>query len=126
MREETTMHIFILWHVHELPDEEDIKLIGVYSTRELAEQAQQRALTQPGFCDAPEGFCIDCYQVNKDHWTEGYITQTHEELVRDWERKSEPTDELNAELDRRLATHEENPANVRTWEQVLARVRKQP
>ncbi len=27
----------------------------------------------------------------------------------------EPTDDLLAELDRRLAAHEANPSNVRTW-----------
>ena len=31
---------------------------------------------------------------------------------------------LVAELDRRLAAHEADPTNVRTWEHVLARVRK--
>jgi putative addiction module component (TIGR02574 family) len=36
----------------------------------------------------------------------------------------EPTDELIAELDRRLAAHEANPEYVRTWEQVLERLRK--
>ena len=36
----------------------------------------------------------------------------------------EATDELTAELDRRQAAHEANPGNVRTWEQVLDRVRK--
>jgi putative addiction module component (TIGR02574 family) len=36
----------------------------------------------------------------------------------------ELTDELVAELDRRLAAHEANPGNVRTWEQVLERVRR--
>jgi putative addiction module component (TIGR02574 family) len=36
----------------------------------------------------------------------------------------EPNDELIAELDRRLLAHEANPDNVRTWEQVLERVRR--
>jgi putative addiction module component (TIGR02574 family) len=31
---------------------------------------------------------------------------------------------LNAELDRRLAAHEANPSNVRTWEQIQARLGK--
>jgi putative addiction module component (TIGR02574 family) len=35
-----------------------------------------------------------------------------------------PTDELGAELDRRLAAHAADPSNVRTWEQVLERVRR--
>lgn len=38
--------------------------------------------------------------------------------------QTEPTDDLVAELDRRLAAHEANPTNVRTLEQVLKRVRK--
>jgi putative addiction module component (TIGR02574 family) len=46
-----------------------------------------------------------------------------DQLVEDgWQ--PEPTDELIAELDRRLAAHEADPTNVRSWEQVLARVRK--
>jgi putative addiction module component (TIGR02574 family) len=36
----------------------------------------------------------------------------------------EPTDELAVELDRRLAAHEADPGNVRTWEQVLERIRR--
>lgn len=36
----------------------------------------------------------------------------------------EPTEELAAELDRRLEAHEADPSNVRTWEQVLERVRR--
>jgi putative addiction module component (TIGR02574 family) len=38
--------------------------------------------------------------------------------------RPEPSDELTAELDRRLAAHEADPTNVRTWEQVLKRVRR--
>jgi putative addiction module component (TIGR02574 family) len=34
------------------------------------------------------------------------------------------TEELIAELDRRLAAHEADPAKVRSWEQVLERVRR--
>ena len=36
----------------------------------------------------------------------------------------EPEEELIAELERRLAAHEADPANVRTWEQVRERVRR--
>jgi putative addiction module component (TIGR02574 family) len=46
-----------------------------------------------------------------------------DQLVEDgW--RPEPTDDLIAELDRRLADHEADTANVRTWEQVLERLRK--
>jgi hypothetical protein len=36
----------------------------------------------------------------------------------------EPTEDLVAELDCRLTAHEPNPANVRTWEQIVERVRR--
>jgi putative addiction module component (TIGR02574 family) len=61
----------------------------------------------------------------------GWSTDDRLELVfRLWDQlvedgwRPEPTEELVAELDRRLAVHEANPGNVRTWEQVLERVKK--
>jgi putative addiction module component (TIGR02574 family) len=36
----------------------------------------------------------------------------------------ELTDDLKTELDHRLAAHEADPTNVRTWEQVMERVRR--
>ncbi len=70
--------VFILHHLHELPTgEEDVKLIGVYSSAESAETARQRLSGQPGFANTPEGFSIDRYEVDKDHWTEGFITINH-------------------------------------------------
>jgi hypothetical protein len=69
------MKVYTLWHVHEFDDgEEDVKFIGVYSTMQKAEEAQQRLQTQEGFRDTPEGFAIDAYEVDEDHWKEGYIT----------------------------------------------------
>ena len=83
------MEVFLLWHVKELPgDEEDAKLIGVYSSPQQAEQAKHRALSRPGFRDYPAGFLIDRYTVDQDHWTEGFVTETHEELLRRWEQGS--------------------------------------
>jgi putative addiction module component (TIGR02574 family) len=52
------------------------------------------------------------------------------ELVfRLWDRlvqggwQPELTDDLKAELNRRLASYEANPENVVTWEQIVARLR---
>ena len=46
-----------------------------------------------------------------------------DQLVEDgWQ--PEITDELAAELDRRLDAHEANPENVRTREQVIERIRR--
>jgi hypothetical protein len=69
------MDVFLVWHVHCFDDgEEDEKFIGVYSTREEAESAIERLKRQPGFVDVPEGFGIYPCLVNKDIWTDGYIT----------------------------------------------------
>jgi len=79
------MDVFLLWHVHEMPDgEEDAKLIGVYATAEDAEAARLRVLPQPGFRDSPEGFQVSRYPIGQDHWTEGYVTMTHESVLREF------------------------------------------
>jgi hypothetical protein len=69
--------LFVVQHLHVLHDgEEDVKLIGVYSSSEGAERAVARLRLQAGFCDTPEGFSIDRYTLDEDHWTEGYVTIT--------------------------------------------------
>jgi predicted kinase len=77
--------VFILQHVHVRPSgEDDVKLIGAYSSRERALEAVGRLRTQPGFCehprlvdpvesDDPNGFYIDEYTVDHDDWAEGYV-----------------------------------------------------
>jgi hypothetical protein len=55
--EASTKHVFLRWHSRDLGDgETNDKLIGV------------------GFRDAPEGFLIDRYQLDRDAWSERYIT----------------------------------------------------
>ena len=67
--------VFILQHVHQLDnDNEDVKFIGVYSSRENAEDAVDRLSLQPGFRENRGGFDIDEYEIDADHWTEGYVT----------------------------------------------------
>ena len=79
------MDVYLLWHTHEMLDgEEDAKLIGVYASAEDAEQAKQRMLPQPGFRELPDGFQVIRYEIGRDHWTEGYVTVTHESLLREF------------------------------------------
>ena len=81
--------VYLVQHLHMLPDEiEDVKTIGIYSSRETAEAAVDRLKHQPGFQDlpnlvdeadfsrpgTPEGFYIDAYEIDSDHWESGYIT----------------------------------------------------
>lgn len=69
--------IYLVQHEYELENGSDeTKVIGVYSTRENAEAAVFRLVEQPGFCDRPDNFHIDEYDLDKDHWAEGYITAT--------------------------------------------------
>lgn len=69
------MDVFILHHVHTFDDgDEDVKLIGIYSSHEAATAASERLQQQPGFCDMPERFTIDRYSLDVDHWIEGYVT----------------------------------------------------
>jgi hypothetical protein len=72
------MVVFIVQHVHKFDEgEENVKMIGVYSTQEQAERAVERLREQPGFRDVPTGFSIDPYIVDEDNWTEGYVTLYH-------------------------------------------------
>jgi hypothetical protein len=66
--------VFVVHHVHELGDCEDTKLIGVYSSQVGANLAVGRAMVQPGFRENPNGFSVEEYEVDKDHWVEGFVT----------------------------------------------------
>ena len=67
--------VFVLTHSHELPSgEEDIKLIGVYSSRTRADAALATAAHRPGFREFPDGFHVDPYVLDEDHWIEGFST----------------------------------------------------
>ena len=65
--------VYVLQHVR-TDDEygDDAKLIGVYGSATTAHAAVARLLTQPGFRDHPQGFNIDPYELDADHWTEGF------------------------------------------------------
>ena len=66
--------VFVVQHLHEIDDVEDVKMIGVYSSRASAEAAVLRLSTQPGFRENPAGFHIDPYSLDQDHWIEGFST----------------------------------------------------
>jgi len=69
------MTIWIVQHSHEMDaDREDVKLIGAYSSRASAEAAVGRLSSRPGFREHAGGFHIGEYELDKDHWTEGFVT----------------------------------------------------
>jgi hypothetical protein len=76
------MGVYVLHHIHILDteiDQEEVKLIGIYSTFQSAKEAVERLKTQPGFRDTPEGFHIESYEIDKDHWTRGYVRECDDE-----------------------------------------------
>ena len=69
------MKVFVLQHVHQTAsDIEDVKLIGNDSSLVMAEAAKSRTAHLIGFRDEPNGFYIDEYEIDFDHWTEGFVT----------------------------------------------------
>jgi hypothetical protein len=70
--------VFVVQHVHTVSTEddenEDIKLVGVYSTELRARDAIARLSSRPGFRDHLDGFHITEQELDKDEWTEGFIS----------------------------------------------------
>ena len=81
--------VFLVQHLHGLSqEEEEHKIIGVYSSYEAAQAAVKRLGAVPGFRDFPRlvnpliddnanGFYIDEYSLDSDHWSEGFVTIHH-------------------------------------------------
>jgi hypothetical protein len=59
--------------LHSLPETGRVKVIGIYSSIALAEAAETRARLLPGFSEEPNGFTIEHYEVDKDHWPRGFV-----------------------------------------------------
>ena len=66
--------VHLLWHVHDLGDEEDWKFVGVYSSPDQLAAAKVRVGQLPGFRDAPDAFRVEDVTLDDDLWTEGFET----------------------------------------------------
>lgn len=53
-------------------DNEDVKIIGVYSTEAKAKSAILSLMKKPGFKAYPDGFSIDIMAVDKTFWQDGF------------------------------------------------------
>lgn len=79
-------NVFLLQHLHVVDSHtEDVKIIGVYQSREKAIAAINQLTTASGFVDHPQlitsekdigksGFYIDKYPLDKTHWSEGFVS----------------------------------------------------
>jgi hypothetical protein len=65
---------YTLVHVHDHNEYEDVKFIGVFSSWEKAQGAKQQLKDKPGFCESPNGFHTEPYEVDKIYWEEGFCT----------------------------------------------------
>jgi homoserine kinase type II len=67
--------VYLLWHVRsDDEDGDDAKLIGVYSSEPSAQSAIDRKKDQAGFVDHPDGFEIAGYEIDRDAWSEGFVS----------------------------------------------------
>ncbi|WP_426506360.1 hypothetical protein ACPPVO_50500 [Dactylosporangium sp. McL0621] len=88
------MDVFLLWHVQHAPfldgrptehcdengvlvwheeDGDDLKILGAYSTDQMARERIVRARTLPGFRDEPDCFYVGAYTLDEDQWTDGFV-----------------------------------------------------
>lgn len=60
--------VYVLWHtrVDGFGHDND-KCLGIFSSLEKAEKAKQYALTQKGFKDYPDGFCVSKYTIDQQN-----------------------------------------------------------
>ena len=66
--------VYLLWHGDDVDDETpDAKLLGVYSSEEVAQDRIARSATLPGFAEHPDDFLITRYAIDEDQWTSGYV-----------------------------------------------------
>ena len=71
--------VYVLHHVRSADEDgDDAKLIGVYGSRQAANDAIRRLADKPGFREHPDGFVAERYELGKDHWTEGFVRSTDE------------------------------------------------
>ncbi|WP_043695629.1 hypothetical protein [Luteibacter sp. 9133] len=67
--------VHVVWHEFEEPAEIDHeRVVGVFSTRALAEEAVAASRRLPGFADYPDGFMTGAVTLGERGWTEGFAT----------------------------------------------------
>ena len=70
--------VFVLEHARYDDDNSDndivdLKLIGVFATKQQAKAAIEQLKQQPGFKDYPKGFHIDAYPLGQINWSSGFV-----------------------------------------------------
>ena len=66
------MMVYLLEHIRKIDEYNELKTLGVYSSKEKAEEVILDYKKLPGFKDFLDGFCITEYEIDKKYWTEGF------------------------------------------------------
>jgi homoserine kinase type II len=68
------MMVFLLQHARTTADgSEDVKIIGIYSSEDTGRAAIARLASVKGFARGDGEFTLDAYELDRDHWTEGFL-----------------------------------------------------
>ena len=66
--------VYVLQHARAMDDgDDDVRLLGVFSSMEKADAAVLRFQQRPGFSQAPDGFSIDDDVVDRDSGEVGFV-----------------------------------------------------
>ena len=66
------MAVYLLQHLIEREEGDDVKVIGIYSSAALADAAALELSSMPGFSDSPQGFTVDAYELDTTFWLDGF------------------------------------------------------
>ena len=67
--------VYEVGYARELSDDvTDVKFVGVFSTREKADEAFEAVKTHPPYSRYPECLYVMDVEVDIDHWTYGFFT----------------------------------------------------
>ena len=74
-------YVYVLEHSYEnVCGCDEVKMIGVYSTEEKAKETVKRLKYLEGFRDYHiDNFHISKYEINLDHWEDGFFTYYYTE-----------------------------------------------
>ncbi len=66
------MNVYLLTHIRNEEELDAFKTIGIFSSKEKAEEAILTLSTKPGFKDYPDNFNIGGYEIDKVFWVDGF------------------------------------------------------
>ena len=65
--------VYLVQHERSVEVGGDVKIIGVFSSRESADAAVATLCDQPGFREETAGFHVEPYDLDHVQWSEGFV-----------------------------------------------------